>query len=188
MNKESYYKKILLGLIVCVISVFVVFFYLYKQLVKKNENIANLLDRISSESSREVYAASVQKQLQTIDPDLKLIKTSIVGQTGVVSFIEELEKVAKNNGLTIENDSIAEETDPKSVASSTIVYLKVRSKTKGSWDGTYKFLSEIESLSHKVRINSFNMVSSGSDSGSSGKTAPKNNWDAVFEIRVLKYK
>lgn len=184
MNRDSYYKKIIIILSLSVFAVFVIYFFLYRQLIKKNENIASLLDRIASESSREVYASSVQKQLQAIEPDLNRIKSSIVGQTGVVSFIEELEKVAKNNGLSIENDSIAEETDPKSVASSTITHLKVRSKTKGSWEGTYKFLSEIESLPHKVRINSFNMVSSGEDSGKN----PKKVWDAVFEIRVLKYK
>lgn len=186
MNNISNYKKILILLALCVLGLFVVFYFVYKELLIKNKNNANLLQYISEESSREAYASNIQKQLSKLDPDIKKVKGVVVPSADVVSFIEELENTARSNGLTIQNNSITEEVDPK-LSSSTVVFLKIKSTTSGTWSGTYKFLAELESLPHKVRINSFTMNNSTFQADPTMPSTSK-NWDATFEIKVLKYK
>ena len=76
------------------------------------------------------------------------------------------------------------EKDPRLEAGS-VDLLKIRASTSGSWSNTYKFLSELESLSYKIAVDSLSLVSSkDGDSGSPQGTF----WRSVFEIRVLKYK
>lgn len=186
MNNVSNYKKIAILLTLCVLGLFAVSYLVYKELLIKNESNANLLQRILTESSREVYATSIQKQLEKLDPDIKKVESSIVPASDVVSFIEELENTARNNGLEIKNDSISEEADSK-LSSTTVVFLKIKSITTGTWAGTYKFLSELESLPHKVRISSFSITNSTFQSDAS-LPVTKKNWDATFEIKVLKFK
>lgn len=190
MKNSSKYRNIIFILILPCLLIFVGYFFLYKQLVKMSGENAQLLEYIASASSREVYTSNIQKQLQNSDADIKKIESAIVPSGDVVSFIEELESVAKANGLVIKNDSITEEQESNSKqASTTTSFLKIKSQIGGSWEGTYKFIAELESLPHKVRINSINFGSSGDSIASGGSTVPvTGSWTAVFEIRVLKYK
>jgi hypothetical protein len=151
---------------------------------------AELLQHINSASSKETYTSNTQKQIQALNPEIKKVESSIVPASDVVSFIEKLERVAKDNGLVIKNDSITEEyeNNPKQV-SSNISFLKIKSQTTGSWRGTYKFLSELEALPYKIKISSFAISNSGAVINSTNQSGGYGSaWSAVFEIRVLKYK
>lgn len=185
MGELSKFKKISVLLAVPVLLSFIGHYFLFKDLINKNENNTRMLDQIQSESGREVYVSTIKKQLQTLDPEIKKVGKTIVGSNDVISFIEELESIARNNGLSIKNNSISEEVDAK--LSSTTVFLKIRSETNGPWSGTYKFLSELESLPYKVRVNSFSM-SSGQTTDASGLPSVSGSWLSTFEIKVLKYK
>ena len=77
----------------------------------------------------------------------------------------------------------------KSLASSTLTYLKVRAKVTGSWSGNYKFLAEMESMPFKIKVQNFRLSSEAKSIDSnlkSGKSA--NMWQSLFEINILKYK
>lgn len=192
MNKNSHYKKISILLGLCVVVVFVGYYFLYRMLVTKSERVANMINYVSSESDREQYNVNVQKQLQALDPDIKRVENSIIRSTEVVNFIENLEALAHDNGLSIKNDSInTEEGDPK-LSSGNLVFLKIKSTTVGSWAGTYRFLSQLESLPYKVRIDSFSITSTSfgavNEAGQPLPADPVKGWEAVFEIKVLKYK
>lgn len=177
----------MLVLVVSIIVLFAGYVFLYKDIVKKNTANAELLNYISSESNREAYASSARKQLQNLESDIKKARSSVVDSGGVVSFIEKVESIARNNNLTISNDNISDEVDPKQ-ASSTLAFLKIRSSTKGSWFGIYRFMSELESMPYKVKINSFSLSNSRDSGLGEGINLGPSLWTADFEIRVLKYK
>ncbi len=120
--------------------------------------------------------------MASLDTDIKKVQNTVVASDGVVNFIEQLEKIARNNGITIKNNSISEDADSKLSTSTT--FLKIRSETSGSWVGTYKFIYELESLPYKVSINTFNLSTEGISEDSVSGTG---NWNAVFEIKLLKY-
>ena len=113
----------------------------------------------------------------------------MVPNSGDVQFIENLESVARNSGLSIDIDSLLLENDPKATQT-TITVLRIKVKTKGSWSNTYKFISELESLPYKIKINSVLLSKTSEDLASKDgkKITSKSQWSASIDIGVLKYK
>jgi D-arabinose 5-phosphate isomerase GutQ len=121
--------------------------------------------------------------------EINAIDNSIVSKNGEVGFIESLESLARENGLSIEISSLTFDNNA-SLASSSINILNVKAKTDGSWFGNYAFLSRLESLPFKVKINMVSLTNSSSNVTSDvNNSNPSNDtWQSVFEISVLKYK
>jgi hypothetical protein len=135
------------------------------------------------------YMISLERTIQNADPDIIRINNSIIAKDGDVEFIETLEQMAKTNGLSVSIDSLTLENNPI-LAGSNVTILRIKAKTQGSWLGTYTFLSELESLPLKIKVDKFGFANGGSDTQTpSGKSAKATVvWQSIFEIVVLKYK
>ena len=136
-------------------------------------------------SNRQNYLISTQKLISDLSPDLESINNSIVPSGDDVGFIEIFESVAKGNGLKIDIDFLVLKDD-SSFKNANVTSLEIKAKTSGSWVGTYTFLSELESLPIKVKINNFSMDTAPGSSSDGKKQLPM--WQSSFEIVVLKYK
>ncbi|HEY0220680.1 MAG TPA: hypothetical protein VGC58_00460 [Candidatus Paceibacterota bacterium] len=188
MKKYKRFIGIFILLLILVLGLFVASFFFFSDIKSKNENISELTAYLSSEMNREDYVISTQRQLQSLEEDINILKNSIVSSSGDVQFIENLEMVARKNNLSMSIDSIMIEKDPK-LASSTIDVFKIKATTEGTWSNTYKFLNQLEALPYKIRLNYFNL--SGGEvvpSSEKNKVVTREPWEASFEIRVLKYK
>ncbi len=187
MNKSKF-LKIILFLAVCSTAMLVLYVFLFNDIRTKNQNISEKSQYLSSEISREDYVLTTQRLLENYNDDINMIKSSIVSASGEVSFIESLELVARQNGLSIGIDSINVENDPKN-SSTTMVTLKIKANTTGPWANTYKFVSQLESFVYKTKLNSL-VLSKLEDFSESGSKIPgkRNQWKASFELNVLKYK
>ncbi len=165
------------------------YYFIYRDIKSKNEHISSLIQQLDFQSSRQEYLVSTQRMIENLNSDMTKINDSIVSKDGDVEFIENLENRAKNKGLTINIESLNVEDDPTSTASS-ITKLKLSAKTKGSWDGTYTFLSELESLPFKIKIEKFSIVNESRSEVLDGKQTYtySPDWKTSFEIVVLKYK
>jgi hypothetical protein len=132
---------------------------------------------------------SEQKKINDIDLEINLINNSIIPKEGEIEFIENLELIARENGLSMEINSLVFD-DNLNLASSSTEILKIKAKTKGSWSGNYEFLARLESLPVKIKINKFGLTNTSSDiiSGVSKNSLLNNIWQSTFEIDVLKYK
>ena len=187
--KQEFSKRILV-----ITSLFVAGFCLLSYIVffdikHKNERVSLLEHEMSFQSKKRDYMISMERMVQNADSDITLINNSIIPSDGDVRFIESLETMAHDNGLDITIDSLTFE-DSRLLASSSVTALKVKAKTKGHWLGAYTFLSQIESLPFKVKIDKFALINAKDETDiSANKTgAPKSAWQSTFEIRVLKYK
>ena len=186
MNNGKSYKRILIILGFSVVGFFIAYYLLFRDIRLKNEHISILQSDLSLQTDKQGYLISAEKILHDTAPDIMRINNSIISTDGDVAFIENLESIAHDGGLTIGIDSLSFEDNPK-FSSSGITIFKIKAKTDGSWIGTYKFLKQIESLPFKIKIEKFaftNGINSGSDAGKIGR----NNWQSAFEISVLKYK
>jgi hypothetical protein len=187
MKNEKSFKKILILLGIVFVGFFVVYYLVYQDIKVKNEHISTLAQDLDFQSSRQEYLISTQRMIQNISSDIDRINNSIVAVDGDVQFIENLESIAKNEGLSISIDSLLIEDDP-SFSNNEITTLKVKAKAEGSWAGTYSFLAQIESLPFKVKINKFSIVNDADGGGIDGQKTFSLNWQSSFEIQVLKYK
>lgn len=181
-------KKILVFLSLIMITLFVGHYFLYRDIKLKNEHISILSAELESQSERQGYLIATERVIESIKEDIELIDKSIIASNEDVDFIEDLEAIARRNGLTIKIDSLVIE-DAKELDAAGITTLKVRAKTTGPWVGTYTFLSEVESLPFKIKVNKFAILNTGEGASVEGATPVlKNEWQSTFEILILKYK
>lgn len=182
-------KKILIVLGLVIIALCVFYFVFFMKIKSKNEHISLLEQDLSLQNKKQDYVFVMRKMVQNADTQIRQINDSIIQQDGEVHFIETLESLARESGITISIDSISVENDP-AFADSEITSLKVKAKTEGSWSGTYVFLTQLESMPYKIKIDNFGLVSLKEDVPLDQKrpTLARTNWQVSFQIHVLKYK
>jgi hypothetical protein len=171
------------------IAIFVVCYFVYGDIKNKNENYNFILHDLSFQNDKQDYLASKLKTVENISAEINAIDNSIVSKNDEVGFIESLESLARENGLSIEISSLTLDNSA-SLASSTMNILNVKAKTSGSWLGNYTFLSRLESLPFKVKINMVGLTnsSSGAVSDVNNSNPSNDTWQSVFDIGVLEYK
>lgn len=185
-NQPFKFTMSVLSLIVA--ALFVLGYFMYRDIRNKNEHISNLEQRLSLKSDKQSYLISTQTVLQNSKPDISRIENSIISKDGDVRFIENIESLARNSGLSITIDSL-NSSDISEAVSGEVVGLKIKAKTEGNWAGTYRFLAELESLPVKVKIDRFGLSNTGSQAITTSKISNSgNSWQSNFEIFVLKYK
>ena len=188
MKDNKHLKKILVLPILFVLIVTGAVIFVFLNIKNKNEHISDLRNDLTFQITKQQNMISMDKIVEKANPEISLIDNSIISKDGDVAFIENLEEKARNNGLTIEIESLSFDDSPQ-VASSSVTTLKVRANTKGSWSGTYKFLAQVEALPFRVKINNFSFVNSSDETVFSRKKVSNPvGWQSRFEISVLKYK
>ncbi len=184
MFSNSNFKKISIFLSIIVILIFVSYYFLYLDIKKRNEHISFLTNSLLAQQEEEKYALSTEKAVQSFSSDIELINSSIVPSSGDIKFIEDLEEMARKDGLILQIESLSLE-DNNRLTVGGLTLFKIKAKALGSWTATYKFLDRLESLPFKTRIFQFAFLGQETDGGNRIK---KVEWQSAFEFYVLKYK
>lgn len=184
--KNSFYIKIIATLSVIVAVFFAAQYFFYKEIKNKNEKISEQKQEIEFQDRSKSYLVSVQKMLESISSDIEDINRSIVPQGGEVAFIENIESLAKENGLEVNISSLVLNDNP-ALNPANVTEFRLSIRTSGSWSGTYTFLREIESLPVKIKIERFKLSSSLQEDALNSKKQVS-VWGGDFSLVVLKYK
>ena len=188
MNREFSKKKLIVpGVFVLILCV--LFYIVFKEIKDKNENISKLRDELLFQTKKQDYMISMQKTIQNANSDISTINNSIVPNDGDVKFIEDLEKMAKDNKLSIDISSLTIE-DSSLLTKNSLTILRIKANIKGGWSGTYVFLAEIEALPFKVKIDKFSLNNVKNEDSPEAKVpaVSTGEWQSSIEMRVLKYK
>jgi|SRR3989344_1597178 len=186
MNSANSLKKILAVNALLILFFCIAYYILFSNIKSKNEEASRLKGEFSAQVKNQEQSVFAERMIQNADTEISSVSGSIIQSDGDVDFIENLEKEAKNNGLSITISSLVFEDDPL-LEKNQLASLKITAKTKGSWLGNYRFLTYIESLPFKVKINKFVLAKNTSTDLGVGSAGPS-LWESAFEIRVLKYK
>ncbi len=184
-NKKTFLIIALFGAVISVASYFV-----FNEVKKKAEHVFVLEQELQFEDRQEQYLASMAKTIRESESDIALSDGSIIESDGHIEFIESIESLARQNGLSIVIESLLFEEHPL-LATSSMTSFKVSAKANGSWKGTYKFLIQLESLPIKIQINKFSMIhgiSDGLENNVKEISTEGNVWQSNFEIHALEYK
>ncbi len=183
-------KRILIILLFCcfIFAMGSVQYYTFMDIKERNEHTSALTQESTSEVERQQYVISLRKTVEDVSVDIARLNNSFVKSEENVAFIENLEAIAKEYGLSFSIDSLTVDDDPL-LNSAGMIILQVKAKTEGNWLGTYKFLLRLESLPTKIKINKFGIAGVRSDTQVAGKKIKTEVlWHSAFEINVLKYK
>ena len=189
MKQLQLSKKILIVPGIFIIGFCILYYFVFVDIKNRNERISLLEHELKRETTKSEYITSLEHILVNADSDIARINNSIIPNDGDVEFIENLEKMARENNLLIEINSLVFENN-SAFASTSLTLLKINAQTKGDWLGSYTFLNQIESLPIKVKIKRFDFTNSILETNSDITKSIKSNsvWQSTFEIFLLKYK
>lgn len=181
MKNSQDFKKILAVLSISALAIFALHYFTYVDIKTKNESISGLQYDLSTKASKQDYLISTERSLDKFAVELGLAQSSVVSKEEEIKFIEKIESIARNNGLTIDISSLA--LTSEELPSPDLIVLKIQVTTNGSWRGHYMFLAEVESLPLKLKVSRSSLVRTGV-----GINLTDGGWSNNIDISVLKYK
>jgi Tfp pilus assembly protein PilO len=188
MKKLFSIKGILCLLILLTILLFVAIFALFQNIKNEDENASQTQNEINLSEKQNQYSVSLRESLQNSNSNIAKVSGSILSSDGDVAFIEQLENVAKENGVSITIDSLSVENIPN-ITSNNLTSFKIRAEAEGDWNGMMAFLTKLESLPYVARVEKLDLANSSDNPLSQTTPATSaQSWQSVFEIRVLQYK
>lgn len=182
MRNYKFLKSTIIILALIIVGVFVTFYFVVNGIKNKNQNIAKLQNERAGHLNDGRYLESMKNIVNQFSSSISQIESSIVSKDGDVAIIETIEQIGQKNNLELSVDSISEEDLP-STKDSGITTLKISARTSGSWKSIYNFVSELEALPYKVKIQRLSFSTSVDNTKSTER-----KWQNVFEIKLLKYK
>lgn len=184
MNRIPFLKKILIVEAVFIL-VFSALYYLgYADMVRIGSRMSQLSSVLSERAERERNVDTVKRSVEARSADIATVDASLVPPDGDVTFIEEIENLAKREGLTVGIDSLS--FADVGGAESGLSAFDIKIRTSGQWAPTYTFLRQIETLPIKVSISSVALSSPFGDQVN--PVRGEGDWRLSLSVRVLKKK
>lgn len=182
-------KRVIISILIANLVVASAYFFLFAEVWSKNKKIASIESEIAGQNEKDVKLQFIGKLLEETKEKRELVSKTFLNSDGAVSFIEEMERLAKNNNVSINIDSITIDKN----FSNNKEKINLRIKADGSWKNLYKFFGLLESLSYNIDIS---RISWSKDSKISSLGSPKNSseikssesWNMGIDFSVLKQK
>lgn len=146
----------------------------YSTITAKSIAVAFLQSQITATTGTASRAASARAALATISDDEATIRSYFVPETGVVSFIDELEARGRSLGTTVSVLSVSKaDTDTQSA-------LALSLNIKGAFDAVVRTVGAIEYAPYELSILEFSLGQDQKDN----KQNTENSWHANLKLRV----
>ena len=173
------FKKILLFISITTLVFFCsAFLFLYQKINDNHQKIQKDIISLQTEASRRGNLASLDQLLQKIAPERALLEDHFIKSSDVVPFLNMIEKLASEVGVSAQIDSIDTKADNSE--------LTVGLKASGNFEVIYKFLTLLENSPYELYFTSMDMRKLNL-SGAVDKNIKDSNWEAVFKIQLLSF-
>ncbi len=126
--------------------------------------------------------AAIRQALDEFKSYQEVVETHLVSPDGIVSFVEEIERVAKEAGVVVKIDSLDEgEAEPKST---TVGRLRLGFTVRGTWEEVVRFSALLDGTPYQV----FVLGATFATDKTSGEETKKRLWVAGWSVSVPKLK
>jgi Tfp pilus assembly protein PilO len=154
-------------------------YFLFSSIRSHVEAAANF----NSETQDKLAAANRDESLKAFLADststIALLSQSIVSSDGTVSFIDNVEGLARGMDLGIAVSSVS--TSGISASSTALQDLDLSLSVQGSWSACYQFLSALETLPNDISITSVNLSQSTFAAGG----VKTGSWNETIALSAL---
>ena len=181
MNKTDTSQHILIGTVILVIIMLAgCWFLIYSQMQHTGKSISVLLQTQSTAAVRTQEIKDITVSADTASSEADKVNAHIISPDGEVAFIDDVENLAKADGLTVQVDTVGL-SQAADVSGAGLEYLNVKLSVSGTWASTYGYLSTLEASAYDLVVNQsdFSLVSDGMTKGPI-------QWQSTFQISVLK--
>lgn len=169
---------------VIILSVFVagallVYAGMFVKVARLNAEISEIQTKIQSQGNKEASLRLSGKTLVETQDERNSLSSFFVAEDGPVSFIENLESLARAAGVDVNIDSLSVDAWPND----RFEKLSVRLEAVGAWSDIYKFLILTENMPFVLNIT---RVLISEDTDTSGKSSGKWKLQTSFDVLKLK--
>jgi hypothetical protein len=164
--------KILILIIACNIAALAGYYFLFQYIKTQAQSASSLISALDLSQQKDSHLSSLRLVVKDTQTQRQQLATLLLPSDAEVSFIEQIEALAKKSGLTEKTNSVS------SVAGGTDAtkVLKMQIGTTGSWSNTMYFLSQVEDLPFDVHVQGVSASKTGS------------SWAATFDVNVTETK
>lgn len=145
----------------------IVYGFWYSVVSEKSAAVAGLHNQIAIKSETMSRISSARAILAEIVGDEAAVQSYFVPETGIVSFIEELEAQGKALGTTVRVLSVS--NDKEGIQPTFILVLNAN----GTFDSVMRTVGSIEYAPYDISISKFSLLQDD-----------KNNWNANLDLLV----
>lgn len=172
---KSRSTKILILILVCNLAAIVGYYLLFQHIKTQSKTAVSLNSVIDLGQQKNSHLSSLRNTIKETDGKRQQLATLFLSSGEEVLFIEQIEILAKNSGLSAKTNNVS------SAAGNVgeIKTLRVQLQTTGSWNNTLYFLSQVENLPYDIHAQGVSLTKQS--------TTDKNNsssWVATFDISV----
>lgn len=164
------YLPTIIAIVVFVVGI-ASFFFLKKEINKKNEEANIIAVTVETETSNKNRIRQLGSFLDMSSVEIAELDTHFIYRKDVVPFLQFVEDLGSKAGLSAEVSSVDESADGQT--------LFVSADIEGSFVAVYKFLKLIENAPYKVEITTLDLQSSVQDSGSV--------WSGSVQVKVISF-
>jgi hypothetical protein len=151
---SHHYIALIIAFIVLAASL-VGFFYIDGQVRNETGETAVTLGTVAKAQTAITEEQSVSSTFSSTALARALIQTYLIPDSNTVSFIEEVEGVAKQSGASVSIASISAD-DLTSATAGTIGHIQAHISINGSWQGAMRALHIIEDMPYALTIDNIN--------------------------------
>jgi hypothetical protein len=170
------YKKTIILSILC-LAVLGGYIFLLDLLHSNNRRVSEILSEIASEDEREAALRLIGKNLYDTQKEREVLEGLFVPQEGVVVYIETVERLGREAGVSVEIETL----DLEKTSTEMLENISLRLVATGNYSSVRKFLSLMQELplaSEWLRAS----ITSDLEASVSG------TWSLSLETRTLKFK
>ncbi len=174
---KKFKKAPLLFSVMFLILCFSAFLFIYQK-IGQNEKIRESMNgEWQTEATRRDEIRSLERSIKAIQAEREQVETHFAQSSNVVPFLDTVEKLARDAGVSSEVRSV----DIAEDKSELIVSLE----TKGTFTSTYRFIRLLENSPYELEITSFDIGKGPASTDATGSTAPV--WGGFFTIKLLSF-
>lgn len=144
--------------------------------------IENLSQEVNKAKIKSEEITAVRQALDEFKLFQEIVETHLVSADGIVSFVEEIEKVADEANVVLKIDSLDEaETEPKSTG---VGRLRLGFTVRGDWEDVLRFSALLDGTPYQVFVLGVTLATDKTP----GEDAKKRVWAGGWSISVPKLK
>jgi Tfp pilus assembly protein PilO len=174
MNFHS--KKILIIIIACNIVAMVGYYFLFQYIKKQTTAASSLSSTIDLGQQKNSHINSLRSLVKDTESQRQHLATFLLSSDNEISFIEQIENLAKNSGLAVRTNNVSSLAGG---AETTRVF-QMQTQTVGSWSNTLYFLSQVENLPYGIKILGVSLNRQSADGSTGGSS-----WVTTFDVNVV---
>lgn len=172
---KFYSTKILILIIACNIAALVGYYLLFQHIEAQTRSAASLISTIDLGQQKNSRLSSLRAIVKDTEENRQQLAALLLPSDAEISFIEQIESLAKKNGLSEKTNNVSSIADDAGTSKA----FQIQLETTGSWNNTMNFLSQVENLPYNVHVRGFSLnrqLATGKGGGST--------WVAMFDINV----